>query len=114
MEGDTGGLLFDTMACGVPQDSLLSPRLFNIYMKLLGEFIQSFGVQCYQYANDTSLPSKSKKAVTALDQCLMSVIEWMRVNKLKPIPDKTDMFLVSRRQIRKKGCSLCWMIFLSL
>lgn len=33
----------------------LSPMLFNIYLKPLGEVIWGFGVRCHQYAADTQL-----------------------------------------------------------
>ena len=58
-------------------------------------------VWCHQYAGDIqlylSLPSKSKEAVLALDQYLMSVTDWMMVNKLKLNPDKTEVLLIRQK-----------------
>uniref|UniRef100_A0A803TP95 Reverse transcriptase domain-containing protein n=1 Tax=Anolis carolinensis TaxID=28377 RepID=A0A803TP95_ANOCA len=89
------------LTCGVPQGSILSPMLFNIYMKLLGEIIRSFGVQCHLYTDDVQLchsfPPVTKEAVQVLNRCLAAVSDWMRANKLKLNPDKTEVLLVSRR-----------------
>lgn len=45
-------------------------------------------MNCYhQYVDDTQLyfylPSKPKEAAWTLDQCLVSVMNWLRENKLK-------------------------------
>ncbi|XP_061477657.1 uncharacterized protein LOC133382019 [Rhineura floridana] len=73
--------------------------LFNIYMQPLGAVIRSFGVRCHQYADDTQLyfffsPS-SGEAVDVLNCCLTAIMDWMRANKLKLNPDKTETLLVS-------------------
>ncbi|XP_061460454.1 uncharacterized protein LOC133373973 [Rhineura floridana] len=73
--------------------------LFNIYMKPLGAVIRSFGVRSHQYADDTQLyfsfSSSSGEAVKVLNRCLAAIMDWMRANKLKLNPDKTEMLLVN-------------------
>uniref|UniRef100_A0A803TNR7 Reverse transcriptase domain-containing protein n=1 Tax=Anolis carolinensis TaxID=28377 RepID=A0A803TNR7_ANOCA len=89
------------LSCAVPQGSILSPMLFNIYMKPMREIIQSFRVRYHLYADDVQLchsfPSVTKEAVQVLNQCLAAVSDWMRANKLKLNPDKTEVLLVSRK-----------------
>uniref|UniRef100_A0A803TXA5 Reverse transcriptase domain-containing protein n=1 Tax=Anolis carolinensis TaxID=28377 RepID=A0A803TXA5_ANOCA len=89
------------LTCGVPQGSVLSPMLINIYMKLLGEIIQSFGVRCHLYADDVQLchsfPPVTQEAVQVLNRCLAAVSDWMGSNKLKLNPDKIEVLLVSRK-----------------
>ena len=97
------------LLCGVPLGAVLSPMLFN--MKLLGEIIQKHGAGCYQYADDTqiyfSMPSttvSAKDSVSPLNECLEAGIGWLRENKLKLNPDKTEMLAVKGHNLGLEVC----------
>ena len=92
---------------GVPQGSILSPMLFNMHMKLLGEVVRRFGLRSQQYADDTQLYlsffTNSSVAVAILNSCLDSIMDWMRVNKLRLNPEKSEVLLVGAPPHRLKG-----------
>ena len=81
--------------------------LFNIYMELLGEVIRRFRLTSQQYSDYTQLylsfPTNPGEVVSVLNSCLDLIMDWMRVNKLKLSPDKTEVLLVGASLDRLEG-----------
>ena len=68
-----------SLNCGVPQGTINSPTLFNIYMMPLGGVIRGYGASCHQFANNTQLyisfSPTTVDAVLSLQRCLEAVLQ---------------------------------------
>lgn len=98
------------LAYGVPQGSLLSAMLFSIYLKSLGEVMRRFGLWCHQYADDHqlyfSIPSNLKEALETLNLVLKKVMDWIKANKQRLNPDKTEVLLIGSSSLLRSSCTL--------
>lgn len=67
---------------GLPQSTIWSPGLFNIYMRLL-EAVIRFGARFHQYIRLCfSVTSESREPTQTLNLCLDFVMGWVRSNSL--------------------------------
>ena len=86
---------------------IISPMLFNIYMRPLGGVIRVCGALCHQYADDTQLyisfSSTSVDAVLSLQRCLGTVLQWMQENGLRLNLDKTEVLRVGAPTVGSLG-----------
>ena len=84
-----------TVACGVPQESILGPLLFSIYMNDLPAFTQEDNI--IMYANDTSLHEAFRTSCEFNEEMIpafSNVCKWLRTNKLSLNTIKTEFMII--------------------
>ena len=95
-----------SIACGLPQGSVLGPLFFLLYTAPLLPLIEKHGFKVYAYADDLQIydhvHSTSASALVArFSDCVGAVKSWMASNGLRLNPSKMEMiWLGSTGQLR--------------
>jgi len=83
----------------VPQRSVLGPKKYCMYCRVIGYIAARFGLKYHCYADDTELyiviKAKDGWNVTkkAIEDCVQDIYSWMELNLLKMNEDKTEFIV---------------------
>lgn len=100
---------------GVPQGSVLGPRLYCMFSKPIGEICKRHHMRYHCYADDSQIylviePIDNWTDIsTRLESCIEDISSWMKTNLLKLNQEKTELiiFAPKHRASELKNCKLC-------
>jgi hypothetical protein len=100
-----GGVLSHNydLSCGVPQGSVIGPRVFTKYSQFVASIIRNHGLNYHIYADDVQIymsfnpkiPGDATCAIFKLSTCVEELRHWMLSNMLKLNDSKTEFFIAT-------------------
>ena len=89
---------------GVPQGSVLGPKIYCMYTKPVSDIIQRYGLSHHSYADDTQLymtmdhsNNNWRDGLARIQLCVSEIREWMNQNMLKLNDDKTELIVFTSK-----------------
>ena len=84
---------------GVPQGSILGPLFFALYVTPLEEVIAKNGCSTVIFADDTQvyITCESSDSVTKIENCVVEIRKWMKLNFLSLNDSKTEVVYFSSK-----------------
>ena len=84
---------------GVPQGSVLEPKIYCMYTKPINKIIAEHGLSRHFYADDTQLYIATERSANMhsellrMERCVADIRNWMRHNMPKLNDDKTELIV---------------------
>ena len=97
------------LLCGVPQGSVLGPRLYSLYVSSISKIISSYELSHHIFADDicvyfSSSPVGIDNSVARVVNCIDHLCDWFNCNRLKLNGNKTTFILFNSHHLPTPVC----------